>query len=264
MRSSYRLSVALCSLCLFAVSDANAQTPNQPPPGSGGTPNQPPPGWGTTPPSQPPAMTPSPPATAAPPAAASASPLPAPAPSPDKDREPPEQGDEGRVRVGFNVNGGIGAGDQLYGGTIGATFRIGYQIDHLMAVYGQISPFVFFGGYKDSSQVKVSAIGGFQFTPMFSLTPVDLLEIAAGPSVDKLAGGTPSLSATSDSVTAGGTVYTGFYFGLHGRVALHIGGKPNMKTGRRVGFTLGADVHPIFAEGGTLAFVTLGLGADWY
>jgi len=260
MRCSSRLACALGALGLLASSTAAAQTPNQPPPGSG-TPNQPPPGWGTTPPAAPPPA--APPPAAAPPTPLPA-PAPAPAPAPYKEGEPPEQGDEGRIRIGLNINGGIGTGDKLYGGTIGATFRIGYQIDHLMAVYGQVSPFVFFGGYKDSTNLKVSAIGGFQFTPMFSLTPVDLLEIAAGPSLDKLAGGTPSLSTSDNSVTAGATVYSSFYIGLHGRVALHVGGKPNVKTGRRFGFTIGADVHPIFAEGGTLTFITLGLGADWY
>jgi hypothetical protein len=258
MRSSYRLGLALGALVLFAASTATAQTPTQPPPGSG-TPNQPPPGWGTTPPPQPPPAPP--PAAPAPPPPSA---LPAPAPAPYKEGEPSEQGDEGRIRVGLNVNGGIGTGDKLYGGTIGATFRIGYQIDHLMAVYGQVSPFVFFGGYKDATNLKVSAIGGFQFTPMFSLTPIDLLEIAAGPSLDKLAGGTPSVSTGDNSVTAGATVYSSFYIGLHGRVALHLGGKPNVKTGRRFGFTIAGDLHPIFAEGGTLTFVTLGLGVDWY
>lgn len=256
MRSTYCVSFALGALALFAASAASAQTPNQPPPGSG-TPNQPPPGWGTTPPAQGPPAAPPPPAVA---------PLPAPAPAPYKEGEPPEQGDEGRIRVGFNLNAGLGTGNRLRGGTVGATFRLGYQIDHLMAVYGQVSPFVFFGGYSNSAgtDASLSAIGGFQFTPMFSLTPVDIFEIAAGPSLDKLTGGSAGGSVTTTSVSTNGSAYSSFYFGLHGRAALHLGGKPNTKTGRRVGFSLGLDVHPTFGEGGTVTFITLGLGADWY
>lgn len=261
MRSSYRLALPLAALGLFAGSTARAQTPTQPPPGSG-TPNQPPPGWGTASPNQPP-----PPATAPPPPPTSA---PLPAPAPYKEGEPPEQGDEGRIRVGFNLNAGIGTGNKLKGGTIGATFRIGYQIDHLMAVYGQVSPFVFFGGYSTSGtnggELSATTIGGFQFTPMFSLTPVDIFEIAAGPSLDKVSGGSVGgsidLANTSGSTRVSG--YSSFYFGLHGRAALHLGPKPNQKTGRRVGFSLALDVHPTFGEGGTITFVTLGIGADWY
>lgn len=266
MRPSYRLALALGALGLFAGSRAHAQTPTQPPPGSG-TPSQPPPGWGTAPPSQPPPAAP-PPATTAPPPPAGASPLPAPAPAPYKEGEPPEQGDEGRIRVGFNLNAGIGTGNKLKGGTIGATLRIGYQIDHLMAVYGQVSPFVFFGGYSKNdaagSDASLSAIGGFQFTPMFSLTPVDIFEIAAGPSLDRLSGGSAGGSVSSTSISTSGSAYSAFYFGLHARAALHLGPKPNVKTGRRVGFSIGLDVHPTFGEGGTVTFITLGLGADWY
>ncbi|CAN5920254.1 hypothetical protein BH11MYX4_BH11MYX4_52050 [soil metagenome] len=256
--SSYRPGLVVAVLGLLAVRPAQAQgTPNMPPSGSG-TPNMPPPGSGT--PNMPPPNVP-PPAAPAP-----AVPLPAPAPAPYREGEEPEQGDEGRIRVGFNLNGGIGTGSKLSGGTIGATVRLGYQIDHLIAVYGQFSPFVFFGGYSSGveKELKLSAIGGFQLTPIFSLYPVDILELAAGPSFDNLSGGSTGGSVNNTTVTTTVTAYSGFYFGLHGRVALHIGGKPNTKTGRRVGFSIGADLHPTFAEGSTLTFITLGLGADWY
>jgi hypothetical protein len=39
---------------------------------------------------------------------------------------------------------------------------------------------------------------------------------------------------------------------------------PTPKTSRRRGFTVGADLHSTFAEGKALAFLTVGLGADWY
>ena len=87
-----------------------------------------------------------------------------------------------------------------------------------------------------------------------------LLEIAAGPSLDRLSGGSAGVSVGGASASA----FSGMYFALHGRVALHNGGKPNTTTGRRTSFTIGADVHPTFAEGNTLTFYTVGLGADWY
>ena len=60
------------------------------------------------------------------------------------------------------------------------------------------------------------------------------------------------------------SAFSGLYFAVHRRIALHIGGKPNTTTGRRTSFTIGGDIHPTFAEGNTITFYTLGLGADWY
>src|SRR5579859_4011788 len=47
--------------------------------------------------------------------------------------------DQGRLWIGFNVNGGVGTGASLSGPAGGGTFRIGYSMDHLMGVYGNIS-----------------------------------------------------------------------------------------------------------------------------
>ena len=145
-----------------------------------------------------------------------------------------------------------------------ATVRVGWQVNHLIGVYGQVTPYAWLGGTDSKSaagqKVEVSAVGGFQFTPLFSVTPFDILEIAAGPSLDRLSGGTAGVSTNGASASA----YSGMYFAAHGRVALHIGGKPNTQTGRRTSFTIGGDIHPTFAEGNTLTFYTVGLGADWY
>ena len=262
MRFASLRSPLLSLALLLAAQSARAQdvrgTPNQPPLGSG-TPNQPPPGL---PPNAPPPSGVAPLATA---------PAPAPAPAPATvgstvDLEPK---DEGRLRIGFNVNGGWGTGNDFKGPVLGATFRAGYQLNYLMAVYGQITAFAWIASTDKTVNGKafdLSAVGGYQFTPMFSLTPVDLLELAAGPSLDRIAGGSTknSVSTANATVITSDTAYSGFYFALHGRAALHIGGKPNTTTGRRVSFTIGFDVHPTFAEGSVITLYTLGLGADWY
>jgi hypothetical protein len=261
MRSNALLSLSVSVIGLLLAGDARAQdtggTPNYPPPGSG-TPNFPPP---NPPPNAPPPNAP-PPAVAP-----GTAPLPAPAPGRYREGEEQEPGDEGRLRIGFNVDGGLGTGGNFKGPAIGATFRIGWQLDKLMAIYGQVGVVLWVATSSETLAGKsfdASAIGGYRFTPMFSLTPVDLFEVAAGPSLDNLSGGSSSTSIAGTTLTQEVKAYTGYYFGIHARAALHIGGKPNMKTGRRVSFTIGFDVHPTFAEGSTIMFYTLGLGGDWY
>ena len=262
MRSIARVAIVSVALLVLFAEDVRAQggTPNQPPPDVG-TPNQPPPDVGTPvqPPPGPPAdpPPPKPPQDVAPaPAAAVA------APPSDV-----EHGDLGRLRLGFNVNGGLGSGNDLTGPFLGVTIRAGWQLNHLMGIYGQGSAFGWIAASPKTVQgqtLDIGVIGGQQLTPMFSLTPLDLIENAAGPSADRLTGGSSSSSIVNGVVTTAVKGYSGFYFGVHGRVAIHIGGKPNGTTGRRVSFTIGADIHPTFAEGNTLTFYTLGLGADWY
>jgi hypothetical protein len=195
--------------------------------------------------------------------APTAAPNTAPPASADKTGNEDEPADEGRLRIGFDIAGGAGAGADISGPFLGATLRVGWQLNHLMAVYGQVTPYAWFGATDKSvagQKVEMKAIGGFQFTPLFSLTPINLLEIAAGPSLDRLAGGSAGGSVAGASVSE----FSGMYFALHGRIALHVGGKPNTTTGRRTSFTIGGDIHPTFVEGNTLTFYTVGLGADWY
>lgn len=235
---------ALTSTTLSLAANATAQTPTQPPP-------DPPPG------SAPP-LTPVQPAQPAQPAEGRPG-------AAKPDGEPKEE--SGRLRIGFNFNGGVGTGGELSGPTVGGTFRVGYQIDRLMGVYGQFSPLAWIASSDakvSGKSLDISAIGGYQITPMFSLTPVDLLEIAAGPSLDSLSGGEASAGPTpAGGAVASVAAFSGFYFGLHGRIALHLGGR-NAETGRRRGFTLGGDLHPSFIEGETVVFYTLGLGYDWF
>ena len=230
MRQSFRISAAVLTLA-SVVCFANVASAQDPAPGGA-----------------PPA-----PATAAPGAAAGA-PV-------DKDKDKEE---EGRLRIGFNfLNAGVGSAGDLSGPFIGATFKIGWQFNRLMGLYGNISPFVWIGSNsKAGSNVSIGAITGTQLTPLFSLTPADIFEVAAGPSLDYLTGGGASVTNTpgGGSATAGG--FSSVYFGLHGKVALHLGGR-NEETGRRRGFTIEGNVHPSFTPGDAALFLTGGLGYDW-
>jgi hypothetical protein len=178
----------------------------------------------------------------------------------DKDKDKAE---EGRLRIGFNfLNAGVGSAGDLSGPFIGATFKIGWQLDRLMGIYGNISPFVWIGSSSTAgSNASVGAISGTQLTPLFSLTPADIFEVAAGPSLDYLTGGGVEVkTANGGTITAGG--FSSVYLGLHGKAALHLGGR-NEETGRRRGFTLEANVHPSFTPDNTALFITGGLGYDW-
>lgn len=186
----------------------------------------------------------------------------APAGAPGAKPQDADPDEHGRLRIGFNfLNGGIGSGGGLSGPAIGATFKIGYQMSRLLGIYGNISPFVWLGssdakaGGKD---VKIGAIAGTQLAPLISVSPVDLFEVAAGPSLDYLSGGSVDAGPAG---SAGG--FSGVYFGVHGKVALHLGGR-NEETGRRKGFTIEGNIHPSFTPGAAVTFFTLGLGFDWF
>ncbi len=194
------------------------------------------------------------PATAAP---ATAAPANGGAPAPTVD----DKEEQGRLRIGFNfLNAGVGSGGDLSGPFIGATFKIGYQFNRLMALYGNITPFVWIGSSDaaKAANVSIGVITGTQLTPLFSLTPADIFEVAAGPSLDYLSGG--SSSAGPGGVSVGG--FSGIYFGAHGKLALHLGGR-NEETGRRKGFTIEANIHPSFTPGAAVTFISGGLGFDW-
>ncbi len=177
---------------------------------------------------------------------------PAPASSESTERE------HVRVRIGFNFNGGAIVSPSTVGGG-GFAFRIGVQANRLIGVYYQASPLVFAGFSVGEAGASAGAIGLFQNSLMASLTPIDLIEIAAGPSLDYA-----GLAVASASETEAGTgTASKLFFGLAGRLALHLGGR-SAETGRRSSFTIGVDPHVIFAPGSAVVALTGGLGADWY
>ncbi len=167
---------------------------------------------------------------------------------------------KGRLWIGFDVGGGVGTGANLSGPAFDGAFRIGYVFSHMYGVYGNITPIAWVGSAANTpSNVSIGAVSGILLTPMFALTPVDLFEVAAGPSLDYLSGGGASVSGSSASANA----FSSVYFGIQGRAALHLGGR-NEETHRRRGFTISLDVHPTFVPNGPVTFITGGLGADWF
>ncbi len=171
----------------------------------------------------------------------------------------PEEADDFRLRIGFNFNGGAIVSPSTVGGG-GFAFRIGVQPNSLLGVYYQVSPMVFAGLSAGGTSADAAAVGLFQNSIMASITPIDLIEIAAGPSLDYAGIATASVATDGTSSSAGSSVF----FGAATRFALHLGGK-NEKTGRRTSFTLGFDPHFIFGTGGDpVVVLTGGLGADWY
>jgi hypothetical protein len=180
-----------------------------------------------------------------------------------------EEADPSRFRIGFSVNGGVGSGGGASGAVLGASFQIGWQFDRSIAVYGRASVMRWSSSTKVSADQQVAASGaaGFQLSPLFSLTRATTFEAAAGPSLDGLSTTSSVSNASSSTSTARGdpvTYHSASYFGLHGRVALHLHAEPSPETGRRSGLTIALDIHPTFAEGSTLAFFTIGVGADWF
>jgi hypothetical protein len=167
--------------------------------------------------------------------------------------------DEGRLRIGCDMAAGVGAGGGASGALVAPKLRIGWQFNHALATYLQGSIFYWASSTKVSADRTVTANGafGYQLTQLFALTPRDDFEIAAGPSLDYLVtatttsaeqGNASQLTSSGDPVT-----YSRPYVGMHGRVAVHIGGRPSADTGRRTSFAIGGDAHTTFAEGSVLA-----------
>ena len=155
-----------------------------------------------------------------------------------------------RLRIGYNIGAGPLLGD-ISGFNLGFGFRIGAQFHRLLAAYVQTGGnalFGFTGGFTAIAFVPIS--------PMLSFNPIDELELAAGPSADYYSGGRVTSSSTAGSTGS-------FAFGIATRLALHLGSRDNA-TGRRSGFTIGMDIHPVFVASGAVVPMTIGLGGDWF
>lgn len=154
-----------------------------------------------------------------------------------------------RFRSGINFGGGYTFGDAGEGLNIGGGLRLGAQFNRYIATYLQT------GG--TALVTKSTVIAFVPISPMLSITPVDQIEIAAGPSIDYQGG---LASPTNNLLNVQGS--KGFVFGIAGRFAFHLNGRD--ESGKRSGLTLGLDIHPLFVDGTTVVPVTLGLGADFY
>jgi hypothetical protein len=167
-----------------------------------------------------------------------------------------EEANRSRIRLG--VSGHLGtlvfAGDspvaQLQASVSG---RFGWQVTDLFGVYVQqtlgVVPMTWEGGGVAFSSFT-TVLGSFTF--------LRRLEVAAGPSMDLV----------------GWTIwrFTGGYYadagvswpilGVHGRVAYTFG-NTTAARGRRRGFTISLDVHPLVSS---VSYCSLALGAgyEWF
>jgi hypothetical protein len=158
-----------------------------------------------------------------------------------------------RVRGGFSLNGGVASGIAS-GPAFSLGLRLGAQFGRYFGVYYQQSPLLFLASTGTGAAAAFMDLNSV----LASLTLADIVEIGAGPSLDYYAA-----TGCDASQLACSNVTTGWQLGMHGRLALTLGGR-NATTGRRSGFSVGLDEHPMFADGQVLALTTLGVGGEWY
>jgi hypothetical protein len=166
--------------------------------------------------------------------------------------------EEPRMRGGVSLNGGVATG--LVSGTVlGAGIRLGSQLRRSFGVYYQLSPLVLFENGVDASASAFL----FMNSALANLTLLDVIDVGAGPSLDAVLGSSSSRPAIAGLATPP-TLESGFQLGAHGRVALNLGRRDAM-SGRRSGWSIGVDEHPMLLGGGhVLALTTLGFGGEWF
>jgi hypothetical protein len=175
--------------------------------------------------------------------------------------------DGGRMRAGIEALGGAGfATGGVSGPVVGMNVRLGWQFDRRVAVCLQGAAF-WWDSSKTATSSSTTATGsyGLQVTPMFSLTPNDTIDLAAGPSLDVI--GTPHTTAVlvdAASPAQERTIYSGSAFGMHGRFAVLLHEVSKVSPRARVGLALSAQMHATFVDRGIVSMFTLGLGSEWY
>ncbi|UJR83630.1 hypothetical protein [Sandaracinus amylolyticus] len=162
----------------------------------------------------------------------------------------------GRFRFGISGFGGMTLGDDANdpeGWMGGGALRLGMQLGDWFSVYYQPSGIA----------TGLDTTGGdseLVFTLWNSLlaeaTLFDFLSIGAGPSVDFYFGCEASEQSQASCADEGA------FFGLHGRVAINIGG---LLFGQRGAVNVSFDVHPTWFEDDTETVALLGgLGLELY
>ncbi|AKF03846.1 hypothetical protein DB32_000995 [Sandaracinus amylolyticus] len=163
-----------------------------------------------------------------------------------------------RLRVGGTLHGGYTLGDDAEdpeGWMAGLSLRVGVQISDWFAVYYQPSGIL--------AGLETTPSGG-DYDEAFTLwnallaeaTLFDFLSIGAGPSLDFYWGcdaGIQSQAACADENPL---------FGLHGRVAVNIGG---LFLDQRGAFNVSFDFHPTWFEDDVKTYSMLGgIGVELY
>ncbi len=169
-----------------------------------------------------------------------------------------------RLRGGFSVNGGLVHTPAGNGPAFGLAGRIGVQFNSYFGVYYQNTPLVTFAPTTGAQSAGFRAGFADYNTFLASLTVLDVLEFAAGPSIDYAKYADCSAGLTGGLMPdAGCESGSSVALGGHGRVAFVLGGLFGTKE-RRSGFSIGADIHPLLLSDVSAFSATLGLGGEWY
>jgi hypothetical protein len=157
-----------------------------------------------------------------------------------------------RLRGGFTIGGGAVFGS-FTGPIVDLSLRLGVQFGRVFALMVQSQPNVFF---IISPTGTVAAGFGINNSLLAELTLFDFLQLGAGPSLDYIA----AAACTGENCSSA----AGTGLGLHARGAVVLGGR-NREGGRRSGFSLSVNLHPVFLfNGEVLFFTTFGIGGDWF
>lgn len=179
----------------------------------------------------------------------------APAPAAAPEAAPFEPESESRFRWGIAANGGpmLGA---YSGGAGGIGARFGMQMNQLLGVYAQPMFLLGAGVSSDASGASATGLALYGVGAIVDATLIDLFYVAGGPEL--LLGGVGTAAATTGGASSASAA-TGPFFSVAGRAGLALGSaRPN----RRKAFTLGLDMHIVFAGGAAvLPMVALGYEA---
>ena len=176
----------------------------------------------------------------------------------------PEEPSEIRLRGGFSLNGGLVHTPAGNGPAFGLAGRLGIQFNSYLGLYYQNTPLVTFAPSKAATSVSFHAGFADYNTLLASLTLLDMLEIAAGPSVDYAKYADCSAGVTGFVPTSGCESGSSVALGGHGRVSFNFGGLFGGGKGRRSGFLINADIHPLLLSDLSAFSATFGLGGEWY
>jgi hypothetical protein len=181
-------------------------------------------------------------------------------PTADK-AEPPagpeaESAEVSRFRWGISGAGGpmVGA---YSGGAGGIDARFGMQLSNMFGVYAQPILMVGAGASADANGASATGLALYGASLVADATFLNMFYVAGGPEL--LAGGVGTAAASSGGV-ASASASTGPFFSLAARAGLALG---SYRPERRSAFTLGIDMHVIFA-GGAAVLPMLALGYEAY
>ena len=171
--------------------------------------------------------------------------------SPDVMDEP----EVSRCRWGIAANGGPMMG-AYSGGAGGLDARFGMQLSSLLGLYAQPRLVVGAGASSDAQGASATGLAMYGMGAMVDATMLDMFYVAGGPEV--LVGGIGSASASTTGASSA-SASSGAFFSVASRAGVAFG---STRPDRRKAFTLGLDMHLLFANGTTfLPMVALGYEA---